>query len=42
MKFADLKPGMNEIFQNFKTIEMNNQDMVGNKCVKDKSGNLYS
>ena len=40
-KFSDLKPGMNDIFKISKQLKSDNQDVVGNKCVKDDSGNLF-
>ena len=39
-KFADLKPGMNDIFKIAKQMRKDNQDIIGDKCVKDDSGNL--
>jgi hypothetical protein len=39
-KFADLKPGMNDIFKIAKQMRNDNQDIIGDKCVKDDSGNL--
>ena len=36
----DLKPGMNDIFKIAKQLRKDNQDVVGDKCVKDDSGNL--
>ena len=39
-KFSDLKPGMDDIFKIAKQLRKDNQDVVGDKCVKDDSGNL--
>ena len=39
-KFSDLKPGMDAIFKIAKQLRKDNQDAVGDKCVKDDSGNL--
>ena len=39
-KLSDLKPGMDDIFKIAKQLRKVNQDVVGNKCVKDDSGNL--
>ena len=39
-KFPDLKPGMDNIFKIAKQLRKDNQDVVGDKCVKDDSGNL--
>ena len=39
-KLEDLKPGMNENFKISKQLRSDNQDVVGDKCVKDGSGNL--
>ena len=39
-KLEDLKPGMNENFKISKQLRSDNQDVVGDKCVKDDSGNL--
>ena len=39
-KFSDLKPGMDNIFKIAKQLRKDNQDVVGDKCVKDDSGNL--
>ena len=39
-KFSDLKPGMDDIFKIAKQLRKDNQDLVGEKCVKDDSGNL--
>ena len=39
-KFANLKPGMNDIFKMAKQMRQDNQDVTGEKCVKDDSGNL--
>ena len=39
-KFSDLKPGMNDIFKISKQLRSDDQDVVGDKCVKDNSGNL--
>ena len=38
--FSDLKPGMDDIFKIAKQLRKGNQDVVGDKCVKDDSGNL--
>ena len=40
-KFSDLKPGMDDIFKIAKQLRKDNQDVVGDKCVKDDSGNLF-
>ena len=34
-KFSDLKPGMDDIFKIAKQLRKDNQDVVGDKCVKD-------
>ena len=39
-KFSDLKPGMNDIFKILKQMRSDNQDVVGDKRVKNDSGNL--
>ena len=39
-KFSDLKPGMDDIFKIAKQLRKDNQDVVGDKCVKDDLGNL--
>ena len=39
-KFANLKPGMKEIFKMAKQMKRDNQDVTGEKCIKDDSGNL--
>ena len=39
-KFSDQKPGMDDIFKIAKQLRKDNQDVVGDKCVKDDSGNL--
>ena len=39
-KFSDLKPGMNGIFKISKQLRSDNQDVVGDRCVKDDSDNL--
>ena len=39
-KFSDPKPGMDDIFKIAKQLRKGNQDVVGDKCVKDDSGNL--
>ena len=39
-KFSDLKPGIDDIFKIAKQLRKDNQDMVGDKCVKDDSRNL--
>ena len=39
-KFSDLKPGMDDIFKIPKQLREDNQDVVGDKCVKDDSGNF--
>ena len=39
-KFSDLKPGLDDIFKIAKQLRKDNQDVVGDKCVKDDSGNL--
>ena len=39
-KFSDLKPGMDDICKVAKQLRKDNQDVVGDKCVKDDSGNL--
>ena len=39
-KFSDLKPGMDDIFKIAKQLRKDNQDVVGDKCVKDDSGDL--
>ena len=36
-KFSDLKPGMDDIFKIAKQLRKDNQDVVGDKCVKDDS-----
>ena len=36
-KFSDLKPGMGDIFKIAKQLRKDNQDVVGDKCVKDDS-----
>ena len=36
-KFPDLKPGMDDIFKIAKQLRKDNQDVVGDKCVKDDS-----
>ena len=39
-KFTNLKPGMREIYKMAKQMRQDNQDVTGEKCVKDDSGNL--
>ena len=39
-KFSDLKPGTDDIFKIAKQLRKDNQDVVGDKCVKDDLGNL--
>ena len=39
-KFSDLKLGMDDIFKIAKQLRKDNQDAIGDKCVKDDSGNL--
>ena len=39
-KFSDLKPGMDDIFKIAKQLRKDNQDVVGDKCVKDDTSNL--
>ena len=39
-KFSDLKPGMNGILKISEQLRSGNQDVVGDKCVKDDSGSL--
>ena len=39
-KFSDLKSGMDDIFKIAKQLRKYNQDVVGDKCVKDDLGNL--
>ena len=39
-KFSDLKPGMDDIFKIAKQLRKDNQDVVGDKCVKDDLRNL--
>ena len=39
-EFSDLKPGMDNIFKIAKQLRKDNQDVVGDKCVKDDLGNL--
>ena len=39
-KFSDLKPGMDDIFKIAKQLRKDNQDAVGDKCVKDDLCNL--
>ena len=39
-KFSDLKLGMDAIFKIAKQLRKDNQYVVGDKCVKDDSGNL--
>ena len=38
--FQTLKPGIDDIFKIAKQLRKDNQDVVGDKCVKDDSGNL--
>ena len=38
--FQTLKPGMDDIFKIAKQLRKDNQDVVGDKCVKYDSGNL--
>ena len=39
-KFSDLKPGMSGVFKILKQLRSDTQGLVGDKCVKDDSGNL--
>ena len=39
-KFSDLRPGLVDIFKIAKQMRKNNQDIIGEKCVKDDSGRL--
>ena len=39
-KFADLKPGMSNIYKIAKQMRNDNQDVIGDKYVKDDFGNL--
>ena len=41
-KFSDLKPGMNGILKISEQLRSDNQDVVGDKSVKDDSGSLLS
>ena len=37
---SNLKPGMDDIFRIAKQMKKDNQDVVGDKCIKDDTGNL--
>lgn len=39
-KFADLKPGLADIFKIAKQMRKDNQDVLGDKCVRNDTGNL--
>ena len=39
-KFADVKPRMSGIYKIAKQTRNDNQDVIGDKCVKDDFGNL--
>ena len=40
-KLSDQKPGMNDIFKISKQLRSDIQDMVGDKYIKDDSGDLF-
>ena len=39
-RFSNLKPGLVDIFKIAKQMRKDNLDVVGDKCIKDDSGNL--
>ena len=39
-RFSDLKVGDNDVFRLARQMRQTNQDIIGEKCVKDDSGNL--
>ena len=40
LRFSNLKPGDNSVFRLARQMRQVNQDIIGDKCVKDDSGNL--